>query len=155
MLGKHAKELLGNNWKQYLQQQEQREELNDNLRISVPISVPGLQRNWAIIVTLPYKVVLAGADQLESQLNEMNRAAVTQQLVGAFIVLVLALATMLVIARSITGPIRQMVSLVDDIADGEGISPSASRPARWMSWGISPRGSTALSTSCKGCSGMC
>ncbi|MFB2854120.1 methyl-accepting chemotaxis protein [Aeromonas allosaccharophila] len=120
MLGKHAKELLGNNWKQYLQQQEQREELNDNLRISVPISVPGLQRNWAIIVTLPYKVVLAGADQLESQLNEMNRAAVTQQLVGAFIVLVLALATMLVIARSITGPIRQMVSLVDDIADGEG-----------------------------------
>ncbi len=50
----------------------------------------------------------------------MNRAAMTQQLVGAVVVLVLALATMLVIARSITGPIRQMVSLVDDIADGEG-----------------------------------
>ncbi|HHC5061258.1 TPA: methyl-accepting chemotaxis protein [Aeromonas veronii] len=120
MLGKHAKELLGNNWKQYLQQQEQREELNDNLRISVPISVPGMSRNWAIIVTLPYRVVLAGADQLERQLSDMNQAAMTQQLVGAFIVLVLALATMLVIARSITGPIRQMVSLVDDIADGEG-----------------------------------
>ncbi|MFM5269879.1 methyl-accepting chemotaxis protein [Aeromonas veronii] len=120
MLGKHAKELLGNNWKQYLQQQEQREELNDNLRISVPISVPGMSRNWAIIVTLPYKVVLAGADQLESQLSDMNQAAMTQQLVGAVIVLALALATMLVIARSITGPIRQMVSLVDDIADGEG-----------------------------------
>ena len=71
-------------------------------------------------VTLPYQVVLAGADQLESQLTEMNRAAMTQQLIGALIVLVLALATMLAIARSITGPIRQMVSLVDDIADGEG-----------------------------------
>ncbi len=82
--------------------------------------VPGMSRNWAIIVTLPYQVVLAGADQLENQLGEMNRTAVTQQLVGAFVVLVLALVTMLMIARSITGPIRQMVSLVDDIADGEG-----------------------------------
>ncbi|MGL4776012.1 MAG: methyl-accepting chemotaxis protein, partial [Aeromonas veronii] len=98
----------------------QRQELDESFRISVPIMVPGMSRNWAIIVTLPYKVVLAGADQLESQLSDMNQAAMTQQLVGAVIVLVLALATMLVIARSITGPIRQMVSLVDDIADGEG-----------------------------------
>lgn len=40
--------------------------------------VPGMSRNWAIIVTLPYKVVLAGPDQLENQLNERNRTAVTQ-----------------------------------------------------------------------------
>lgn len=120
LLGSRADKLLGNQWQQYLKPEVQRQELDESFRISVPIMVPGMSRNWAIIVTLPYKVVLAGADQLESQLNEMNRAAVTQQLVGAFIVLVLALATMLVIARSITGPIRQMVSLVDDIADGEG-----------------------------------
>ncbi|MFM4747026.1 methyl-accepting chemotaxis protein [Aeromonas veronii] len=120
LLGSSASKVLGNQWQQYLKPEVQRQELEESFRISVPIMVPGMSRNWAIIVTLPYKVVLAGADQLESQLNEMNRAAVTQQLVGAFIVLVLALATMLVIARSITGPIRQMVSLVDDIADGEG-----------------------------------
>ncbi|MFM4775784.1 methyl-accepting chemotaxis protein [Aeromonas veronii] len=119
-LGSSASKVLGNQWQQYLKPEVQRQELDESFRISVPIMVPGMSRNWAIIVTLPYKVVLAGADQLESQLNEMNRAAVTQQLVGAVIVLVLALATMLVIARSITGPIRQMVSLVDDIADGEG-----------------------------------
>ncbi|HHQ4750105.1 TPA: methyl-accepting chemotaxis protein [Aeromonas veronii] len=119
-LGSSASKVLGNQWQQYLKPEVQRQELDESFRISVPIMVPGMSRNWAIIVTLPYKVVLAGADQLESQLNEMNRAAVTQQLVGAVIVLALALATMLVIARSITGPIRQMVSLVDDIADGEG-----------------------------------
>ncbi|MFM5577916.1 methyl-accepting chemotaxis protein [Aeromonas veronii] len=120
LLGSSAGKVLGNQWQQYLKPEVQRQELNESFRISVPIMVPGMNRNWAIIVTLPYKVVLAGADQLESQLGEMNRAAVTQQLVGAVIVLVLALATMLAIARSITGPIRQMVSLVDDIADGEG-----------------------------------
>ncbi|WP_180993658.1 methyl-accepting chemotaxis protein [Aeromonas veronii] len=120
LLGSRADKLLGNQWQQYLKPEVQRQELDESFRISVPIMVPGMSRNWAIIVTLPYKVVLAGADQLESQLSDMNQAAMTQQLVGAVIVLVLALATMLVIARSITGPIRQMVSLVDDIADGEG-----------------------------------
>ncbi|MGL4353766.1 MAG: methyl-accepting chemotaxis protein [Aeromonas popoffii] len=120
LLGSRADKLLGNQWQQYLKPEVQRQELVESFRISVPIMVPGMSRNWAIIVTLPYKVVLAGADQLESQLGDMNRAAMTQQLVGALIVLVLALATMLVIARSITGPIRQMVSLVNDIADGEG-----------------------------------
>ncbi|MFP7409812.1 methyl-accepting chemotaxis protein [Aeromonas veronii] len=120
LLGSSAGKVLGNQWQQYLKPEVQRQELDESFRISVPIMVPGMSRNWAIIVTLPYKVVLAGADQLESQLSDMNQAAMTQQLVGAVIVLVLALATMLVIARSITGPIRQMVSLVDDIADGEG-----------------------------------
>ncbi|MFM4871641.1 methyl-accepting chemotaxis protein [Aeromonas veronii] len=120
LLGSSASKVLGNQWQQYLKPEVQRQELDESFRISVPIMVPGMSRNWAIIVTLPYKVVLAGADQLESQLSDMNQAAMTQQLVGAVIVLVLALATMLVIARSITGPIRQMVSLVDDIADGEG-----------------------------------
>ncbi|WP_339010626.1 methyl-accepting chemotaxis protein [Aeromonas popoffii] len=120
LLGSRADKLLGNQWQQYLKPEVQRQELDESFRISVPIMVPGMSRNWAIIVTLPYKVVLAEADQLESQLGDMNRAAMTQQLVGALIVLVLALATMLVIARSITGPIRQMVSLVNDIADGEG-----------------------------------
>ncbi|MDM5099914.1 methyl-accepting chemotaxis protein [Aeromonas salmonicida] len=120
LLGSRADKLLGNQWQQYLKPEVQRQELDESFRISVPIMVPGMSRNWAIIVTLPYKVVLAGADQLESQLSDMSRAAMTQQLVGALVVLVLALATMLMIARSITGPIRQMVSLVDDIADGEG-----------------------------------
>ncbi|WP_368195913.1 methyl-accepting chemotaxis protein [Aeromonas sp. R2-2] len=120
LLGSSASKVLGNQWQQYLKPEVQRQELEESFRISVPIMVPGMSRNWAIIVTLPYKVVLAGADQLESQLSDMNQAAMTQQLVGAVIVLVLALVTMLVIARSITGPIRQMVSLVDDIADGEG-----------------------------------
>ncbi|HHQ4696184.1 TPA: HAMP domain-containing protein, partial [Aeromonas veronii] len=120
LLGSSAEKVLGSQWQQYLKPELQRQELNNSFRISVPIMVPGMSRNWAIIVTLPYQVVLAGADQLESQLSDMNQAAMTQQLVGAVIVLVLALATMLVIARSITGPIRQMVSLVDDIADGEG-----------------------------------
>ncbi|MCE9942093.1 methyl-accepting chemotaxis protein [Aeromonas rivipollensis] len=120
LLGSRADKLLGDGWQQYLKPELQRQELDEAFRISVPITVPGMARNWAIIVTLPYQVVLAGADELESQLTEMNRAAMTQQLIGALIVLVLALATMLAIARSITGPIRQMVSLVDDIADGEG-----------------------------------
>ncbi|GKR42131.1 methyl-accepting chemotaxis protein [Aeromonas caviae] len=120
LLGSRADKVLGNGWQQYLKPDVQRQELTDAFRISVPIAVPGMARNWAIIVTLPYKVVLAGADELARQLTDMNRAAMTQQLIGALIVLALALGTMLVIARSITGPIRQMVSLVDDIADGDG-----------------------------------
>ena len=108
LLGSSASKVLGNQWQQYLKPEVQRQELDESFRISVPIMVPGMSRNWAIIVTLPYKVVLAGADQLESQLSDMNQAAMTHQLVGAVIVLVLALATMLVIARSITGPIRPL-----------------------------------------------
>ncbi|MGY3870927.1 methyl-accepting chemotaxis protein [Aeromonas crassostreae] len=120
LLGTRADTLLGEGWSQYLTPELQRQELDGAFRISVPIAVPGMARNWAIIVTLPYQVVLAGADRLEARLNEMNRAAMSQQLIGALIVLGLALLAMLVIARTITGPIRQMVSLVDDIADGEG-----------------------------------
>ncbi|MGY3857507.1 methyl-accepting chemotaxis protein [Aeromonas intestinalis] len=120
LLGSRADKLLGDGWQQYLKPEVQRQELTDAFRISVPIMVSGMSRNWAIIVTLPYKVVLAGADELAAKLADMNRAAMTQQLIGALLVLVLGLATMVVIARSITGPIRQMVSLVDDIADGEG-----------------------------------
>ncbi|MGL5286268.1 MAG: methyl-accepting chemotaxis protein, partial [Aeromonas sp.] len=43
-----------------------------------------------------------------------------QQLIGALVVLLISLLIMALIARNITGPIRQMVLLVDDIADGEG-----------------------------------
>ncbi|MDA5862638.1 hypothetical protein MMY85_19290, partial [Acinetobacter baumannii] len=100
LLGSRADKVLGNGWQQYLKPDVQRQELTDAFRISVPIAVPGMARNWAIIVTLPYKVVLAGADELARQLTDMNRAAMTQQLIGALIVLALALGTMLVIARS-------------------------------------------------------
>ena len=154
LLGSRADKVLGNGWQRYLKPDVQRQELTDAFRISVPIAVPGMAHNWAIIVTLPCKVVLAGADELARQLTDMNRAAMTQQLIGALIVLALALGTMLVIARSITGPIRQMVSLVDDIADGEGISPSAWRAAPGRA-GALARASIASSTSCRPCSGMC
>ena len=85
----------------------------------------------------------------------MNRAAMTQQLIGALLVLVLALATMLVIARSITGPIRQMVSLVDDIADGEGDLTKRLETRSQDELGPWPAASTALSTSCRRCSATC
>ncbi|WP_258224833.1 cache domain-containing protein, partial [Aeromonas sp. HMWF014] len=62
LLGSRADKLLGNQWQQYLKPEVQRQELDESFRISVPIMVPGMSRNWAIIVTLPYKVVLAGAD---------------------------------------------------------------------------------------------
>ncbi|SIQ54558.1 methyl-accepting chemotaxis protein [Aeromonas sp. RU39B] len=119
-LGQHASNVLGTEWRRYLSNDVQREELDGAFRISVPIAVPGLARNWAILVTLPYNVVLADAERLENQLDEMNQQAVTQQLIGALVVLFLSLLIMALIARNITGPIRQMVLLVDDIADGEG-----------------------------------
>ncbi|MGY2498472.1 hypothetical protein, partial [Klebsiella pneumoniae] len=86
LLGTRADTLLGEGWSQYLKPELQRQELGDAFRISVPIAVPGMARNWAIIVTLPYKAVLAGADELARQLTDMNRAAMTQQLIGALIV---------------------------------------------------------------------
>ena len=60
LLGSRADKVLGSGWQQYLKPDVQRQELDDAFRISVPIAVPGMARNWAIIVTLPYKVVLAG-----------------------------------------------------------------------------------------------
>ena len=153
LLGSRADKVLGSGWQQYLKPDVQRQELGDAFRISVPIAVPGMARNWAIIVTRPIKGGAGGADELARQLTDMNRAAMTQQLIGALIVLVLALGTMLVLPAASRAPsARWSAWWMTSPTATTGSHQASGEPASGRAGGLA-RASIASSTSCRPCSG--
>ena len=90
------------------------------VEVALPFSFPGTDARWTLWLELPLAVVMQEIDQLLAELaREQQRSVLTMLLIGLGIAVLGLLAIWLASAR-ITRPLRQMVRMLDDIAQGEG-----------------------------------
>ncbi|MCQ4241667.1 methyl-accepting chemotaxis protein [Stutzerimonas stutzeri] len=90
------------------------------IEVSLPFTFPGTDARWTLWLELPLGVVMQDLEQLLAELDREHQSSLLTMLV---IGLGIALAGILAIwlaSAGITRPLRRMVSMLDDIAQGEG-----------------------------------
>ncbi|MFL9503537.1 methyl-accepting chemotaxis protein [Rhodopseudomonas palustris] len=91
----------------------------DNVEVYSPISVGRTGTPWSVLISVPRKVVLASAHELDTALNERANSAMFWQLGAGILVVVLAITVIAFAARSIARPIGDCATFADGIAKGE------------------------------------
>jgi len=90
------------------------------IEVFLPFTFPGTDARWTLRLELPLAVVMQDLDQLLAELDREHQSSLLTMLaIGLGIALVGILAIWLASA-GITRPLRRMVSMLDDIAQGEG-----------------------------------
>jgi len=96
------------------------DEQRQQIQLLQPFKVAGTETRWALAIELPTEVVLAELHQLQQALAEQaRRDALGMALVGS---LIAALGLLLIwfVGRGIARPLKDMASMLDDIAKGDG-----------------------------------
>ena len=90
------------------------------IEVSLPFTFPGTDARWTLWLELPLGVVMQDLEQLLAELDREHQSSLlTMLMIGLGIALAGILAIWLASA-GITRPLRRMVSMLDDIAQGEG-----------------------------------
>jgi len=90
------------------------------LQLVLPFQVADTETRWALLLQLPEESVFAAANAMGEQLAEKRQEEVYGMLLIGFLVGLLGLLATWLVGRGIAKPLRQMVAMLDDIADGEG-----------------------------------
>ncbi len=88
------------------------------MTVFAPIMVAN--QTWGVIFEIPKSAVLADSQALDNVIGEQVSAAVRTELLAGSAFVIVGLALIALLARSIVNPIREVVSRLDDIASGEG-----------------------------------
>ncbi len=76
--------------------------------------------SWTLLIELPQEVVLAGARQLTDTIDQRVVAIISREIVIGLVVIALAILMVIVLIRSIVGPIRSLQQMVDNLASADG-----------------------------------
>jgi len=93
---------------------------NGLLELLLPFSVADTSTHWALLLQLPEDAVFSEANQMKEQLKEKSQQEIFGMLLIGCLVGVLGLLATWLVGRGIAHPLRQMVAMLDDIAEGEG-----------------------------------
>lgn len=92
---------------------------NGRIYLLQPFSVEG-SKPWLLVLDLPVDVVMADLHELESQLSERRANDIWGMTLVGLTVSLAGLGVIWLISFGIARPMRQMVAMLDDIAQGEG-----------------------------------
>ncbi len=92
----------------------------DHLQLIMPVTLPGTDVRWSLLIKLPLAVVMQDFNQLDTELTDMRQQD-SMLLTGIGLLVALAgLGVMVLLAYGLAKPARQLVAMLDDIAKGEG-----------------------------------
>lgn len=92
----------------------------DHLQLIMPVTLPGTDVRWSLVIKLPLAVVMQDFNQLDTELTDMRQQD-SMLLTGIGLLVALAgLGVMVLLAYGLAKPARQLVAMLDDIAKGEG-----------------------------------
>ncbi|WP_043238792.1 methyl-accepting chemotaxis protein [Stutzerimonas azotifigens] len=91
-----------------------------NIVLFMPFSFPGTDARWTLWLELPQNVVMGELEALVGELNREQTGSLTGMLLIGLLFAAVGLAVLWVISSRITRPLRQMVTMLDDIAQGDG-----------------------------------
>ncbi|MBA1264315.1 methyl-accepting chemotaxis protein [Stutzerimonas stutzeri] len=90
------------------------------VEVSLPFTFPGTDARWTIRLELPLAVVMQDLDQLLAELDAEHQSGLLTMLAIGLGIALLGILAIWLASAGITRPLRRMVSMLDDIAQGEG-----------------------------------
>ena len=92
----------------------------ENVQLLQPFRVAGTETRWTLAIALPTEAVLTELHQLQNDLAaQANEDTLGMALVG-LLVAALGLLVIWLVSYGIAKPLKQMVAMLDDIAQGDG-----------------------------------
>ncbi|MCE1114769.1 methyl-accepting chemotaxis protein [Pseudomonas sp. NMI795_08] len=92
----------------------------DRIELYLPFKVASTDARWTLLLELPLSTVMADVNQLQKDLAEQRRTDIAGMTVVGLGIAALGLLVIWLLAHGIARPLRQMVAMLDDIAQGEG-----------------------------------
>nr|WP_248918700.1 methyl-accepting chemotaxis protein [Pseudomonas entomophila] len=96
------------------------ETAKDRIELYLPFKVASTDARWTLLLELPLSTVMADVAQLQKDLAEQRRTDITGMTVVGLGIAALGLLVIWLLAQGIARPLKQMVAMLDDIAQGEG-----------------------------------
>ncbi|MDH1528858.1 methyl-accepting chemotaxis protein [Pseudomonas mosselii] len=92
----------------------------DRIELYLPFKIAGTDARWTLLLELPLSTVMADVNRLQQDLAEQRRTDIAGMTVVGLGIAALGLLVIWLLALGIARPLKQMVSMLDDIAQGEG-----------------------------------
>lgn len=92
----------------------------DRIELYLPFKVANTDARWVLLLQLPLSTVMADVTQLQKDLGEQRRTDIFGMTAVGLGIAVLGLLVIGLLAHGIARPLKQMVAMLDDIAQGEG-----------------------------------
>ena len=93
---------------------------NGQIRLLLPFRIADTDARWTLLLQLPLSAVMADAQKLQSELSHQRATDITGMTLVGLVIAGLGLLVIWLLAHGIARPLRQMVAMLDDIAQGEG-----------------------------------
>ncbi|UVL57127.1 methyl-accepting chemotaxis protein [Pseudomonas sp. B21-035] len=90
------------------------------IELYLPFKIANTDARWTLLLELPISAVMADVQKLQSDLSDQRRTDITGMTVVGLGIAALGLLVIWLLAHGIARPLRQMVAMLDDIAQGEG-----------------------------------
>jgi len=90
------------------------------IQLFLPFGIADTGARWTLMLQLPLETVMADLRQLESDLSAQRDADIFGMALVGLLAAGLGLLVIWLVGYGIARPLRQMVSMLDDIAQGEG-----------------------------------
>jgi methyl-accepting chemotaxis protein len=91
----------------------------NSIQVFAPITLGNSNITWAIKISVKRDLVLEHVTALSTELDENNSQGMTWQIMIGLVITVLALAVLIVMARSLSKPILNAVAMAQSIAKGQ------------------------------------
>lgn len=91
-----------------------------HIEVYMPFGIGATDARWTLMIQLPLTAVMADLTKLQSDLAAQRNTDIVGMTVVGLIIAALGLLVIWLVARGIASPLKQMVLMLDDIAQGEG-----------------------------------
>ncbi|MBU1283881.1 MAG: methyl-accepting chemotaxis protein [Gammaproteobacteria bacterium] len=91
-----------------------------HIELFLSFGIGDTDARWTLMLVLPLNTVMAELQQLHGDLTNQRQADTLNMTLVGLLIAALGLLVIWLVSRGIAKPLRQMVSMLDDIAQGEG-----------------------------------
>ncbi|KAF1030740.1 MAG: Methyl-accepting chemotaxis protein McpU [Pseudomonas sp.] len=90
------------------------------IELLLPFSIGQAQARWTLLLQLPLDAVMADLHKLQGDLSTQRKTDVFGMAVAGLLIAAIGLLVIWLVGRGIARPLKQMVAMLNDIAQGEG-----------------------------------
>lgn len=91
-----------------------------HIELYLPFGIGNTDARWTLMIRMPVSAVMADLQKLQSDLSHQRDTDIFGMTVVGLLIAALGLLIVWFVGRGIARPLKQMVAMLDDIAQGEG-----------------------------------
>ncbi|WP_295471471.1 methyl-accepting chemotaxis protein [uncultured Pseudomonas sp.] len=96
------------------------DEEHGHIEVYMPFTLGSTSARWTLMMQLPLSAVMADQEKLQNDLQAQRRSDILGMSLVGLLIAAIGLLVIWLAARGIARPLKQMVAMLDDIAQGEG-----------------------------------